>query len=115
MEYVGKVSLHSYLKSQAERRMPEIEARRVFAQVVDAIRYCHSRSIVHRDIKLENILLDGARNAKVIDFGFAITIPADKKLKIFCGTPSYMVIKKLYTTNLCNILPPPDHFVVDFL
>lgn len=47
-------------------------------------------NVVHRDIKLENILLDSNHNIKIIDFGFSIIIPDDKKLKIFCGTPSYM-------------------------
>ena len=59
--------------------------------MVEGVRYCHSKNVVHRDIKLENMLLDGARNVKIIDFGFSIIMPGDKKLKIFCGTPSYMV------------------------
>ena len=36
------------------------------------------------------MLLDNNKNVKIIDFGFSICIPNDKKLKIFCGTPSYM-------------------------
>ena len=39
---------------------------------------------------MENLLLDSSTNIKIIDFGFSICIPSDKKLKIFCGTPSYM-------------------------
>ena len=46
--------------------------------------------MVHRDIKLENVMIDAHNNVKIIDFGFSITIPKDKKLSIFCGTPSYM-------------------------
>jgi len=38
------------------------------------------------------MLLDGNRSIKLIDFGFSICIPPECKLKIFCGTPSYMVI-----------------------
>ena len=45
---------------------------------------------MHRDIKLENVMIDADNNVKIIDFGFSITIPKDKKLSIFCGTPSYM-------------------------
>jgi len=35
-------------------------------------------------------MIDTDNNIKIIDFGFSITIPKDKKLSIFCGTPSYM-------------------------
>lgn len=64
-------------------------------------------SVVHRDIKLENILLDQQNNIKIIDFGFSIIIGEDKKLKIFCGTPSYMspeiVSKVEYTGQKSDI------------
>ena len=47
--------------------------------------------MTHRDIKLENVLLDrSCRIVKLIDFGFSTCVPNDKKIKLFCGTPSYM-------------------------
>ena len=47
--------------------------------------------MTHRDIKLENVLLNDANTEiKLIDFGFSTCIPNDRKIKIFCGTPSYM-------------------------
>lgn len=90
MEFVGEMSLQSYMKTKQNKKLDENEARRLFRQVVEGINYCHSKNIVHRDIKLENILLDKEHNVKIIDFGFSIIIPAHKKLNIFCGTPSYM-------------------------
>ena len=50
----------------------------------------HSQLICHRDLKLENILLSDRQRIKIIDFGFSIRTPEDSKLKIFCGTSSYM-------------------------
>jgi serine/threonine protein kinase len=46
-------------------------------------------NVIHRDIKLENILLDANDNIKLIDFGFAILITEKTRLTVFCGTPRY--------------------------
>ena len=46
--------------------------------------------MTHRDIKLENIIIDKKGSIKLIDFGFCCCSSPDVKLKIFCGTPSYM-------------------------
>jgi serine/threonine protein kinase len=100
MEYIGSDSLHAYLKSKANRRLEEAEAKKIYSQVCKGMAYCHSKNIVHRDLKLENIMVDSGKNVKIIDFGFSIVISNDKTLNIFCGTPSYMapeiVSKKNY-------------------
>ena len=90
MEYVSGPSLHGYLKLHRNRRLPEEEARRIFQQLMSGLKYCHRKWITHRDIKLENILLDENRNVKIIDFGFSTKIPNEQKVKMFWGTPSYM-------------------------
>uniref|UniRef100_A0A7S0INV0 non-specific serine/threonine protein kinase n=1 Tax=Calcidiscus leptoporus TaxID=127549 RepID=A0A7S0INV0_9EUKA len=51
--------------------LEEEEAKRYFAQVLSALRHCHTNGIFHRDLKPENILLDDEDNAKVADFGLA--------------------------------------------
>ena len=90
MEYIGGLSLHSYLKRRPNRKLEETEVRRIFKQILKGIEYSHSKNVTHRDIKLENILLDDQNNVKIIDFGFATCFSHDKKVKLFCGTPSYM-------------------------
>ena len=67
-----------------------LKAKIIFKQVVDAVKYCHHKNVVHRDIKLENLLVNENRVVKLIDFGFSIAIDPATKLNIFCGTPSYM-------------------------
>ena len=90
MEYVNGCSLLSYLKKRHNKKLEEPEARRIFKQLIQALEYCHDLGITHRDIKLENILIDSHHSIKLIDFGFSTCFPNDKKIKLFCGTPSYM-------------------------
>ena len=113
MEYIRGHSLHGYLKAQPERKFEECEAKKLFKQVINGIEYCHSKSITHRDIKLENLLLNENNTVKIIDFGFSTCIPNTKKIKIFCGTPSYMspeiVLRKEYAG------PPADVWALGVL
>jgi len=90
MEHIPGLSLHSYLKTKPNRQFKEPEAKKIFKQLLEALEYCHKRDISHRDIKLENIILDHSNNVKLIDFGFATCFPQHKKIKMFCGTPTYM-------------------------
>jgi len=71
MEYVSGGSTHGYLKQKPNRRLEEVHARRIFSQLISALEYLHAKCIAHRDIKLENVMLDENRNVKLIDFGFS--------------------------------------------
>jgi len=90
MEYCSGGSLFALLKKMTNRCCEEKVAVRLFHETASGIQYLHERSVVHRDIKLENVLLDENESIKIIDFGFATVIQPGKKLKAFCGTPSYM-------------------------
>ena len=63
-------------------------------QILSAVKHCHDRKIVHRDLKLENVLLvypwsDGGRHVKVADFGFAKVLRDGEHLISACGSPHY--------------------------
>ncbi|ORE10437.1 Pkinase-domain-containing protein [Rhizopus microsporus var. microsporus] len=82
-------------------RCSEARVHKWFHQLTDAINYCHMHHIVHRDLKLENILLDADDNVKICDFGFARYIQKNQYLETFCGSLSYsapeVILRKKYT------------------
>jgi len=71
MECAGGGELYKWVEEKG--RVPEAEARKIILQVINAMHYCHIRGIVHRDLKLENVLFkaQGDLMVKVVDFGIA--------------------------------------------
>ena len=88
MEYAGGGDLLQYVKKR--RRLDEFEARRIFKQIVYGVAHCHCRSVLHRDIKLDNILLDKEGDVKICDFGVSRVISKGQKISEQCGTPAYI-------------------------
>ncbi|SNX86769.1 related to ser/thr protein kinases [Melanopsichium pennsylvanicum] len=87
--------------------LAEPEARRIFGQLCLAVAYVHSKGIVHRDLKLENILLDERCNVKLGDFGFTREFEHKRLMDTFCGTTGYaspeMLAGKKYTGQEVDI------------
>ncbi len=113
MELVKGRSLYSYIRSRQSRKLEEPECMRIFRQVVAGIEYCHKNNVVHRDIKMENLLLDEQQHVKIIDFGFSIFAASTQRLKIFCGTPSYMAPEIVNKKEYCG--PPADMWSLGIL
>eukprot|EP00124_Ichthyophonus_hoferi_P000297 Ihof_evm23s10 gene=Ihof_evmTU23s10 len=70
--------------------LPEDVARHYMRQIFAGVQHIHSNKIVHRDIKLENILMMEEDTLKISDFGFAASMPEDETLYELCGTPGYL-------------------------
>ncbi|XP_045195540.2 uncharacterized protein LOC123551011 [Mercenaria mercenaria] len=70
------------------KRLVEDEAKHFMYQVVDAVHYMHSRGIVHRDMKPENIILNGDL-IKIVDFGLCACIKEGDIMTTQCGSPAY--------------------------
>lgn len=71
MEFLEGGELLKYIEDRTQ--IPESEARVFFLQMIDAIDYCHKEQLIHRDLKLENILLQDheSKLIKIVDFGIA--------------------------------------------
>ncbi|ELK30306.1 RAC-beta serine/threonine-protein kinase [Myotis davidii] len=89
MEYANGGELFFHLSR--ERVFTEERARFYGAEIVSALEYLHSRDVVYRDIKLENLMLDKDGHIKITDFGLCKEGISDgATMKTFCGTPEYL-------------------------
>lgn len=83
-EYVAGKQLYDVIVNDGY--LNESIARRYFRQILSAIDFIHRNSIVHRDLKIENILLDEFDNIKIIDFGLSNFYDNKSTLNTFCGS-----------------------------
>ncbi|KAG5926477.1 hypothetical protein E4U42_003276 [Claviceps africana] len=88
LEYCSGDELYNHLLQHGP--LPISKIQKIFAQLVGAVSYVHLQSCVHRDLKLENILLDKNENVKLVDFGFTREYEGRTNyLQTFCGTICY--------------------------
>ncbi|CAI2364178.1 unnamed protein product [Moneuplotes crassus] len=88
MELCGGGDLLNYVRKR--RRLKEDLAKVFFKQIILALYCIHQKNIVHRDIKLDNILLDHHGNVKIGDFGVSKLVRPGEKMTEQCGTPAYI-------------------------
>lgn len=90
MEYASGGELFERISNAG--RFNEDEARFFFQQLISGVSYCHSMQVCHRDLKLENTLLDGspAPRLKICDFGYSKSSLLHSQPKSTVGTPAYI-------------------------
>lgn len=87
LEYAPGGDLFDHICNRG--RICEDEARYFFQQIISGVSYCHYKEICHRDLKLENILVDGIK-LKICDFGHSKSYLLHSRPKSMIGTPKYI-------------------------
>ncbi|KAN0012296.1 hypothetical protein ACTFIU_007594 [Dictyostelium citrinum] len=105
LELVSGGELFDYIVARG--RLSEKEGRKFFRQMLCGLIYCHSNMVCHRDLKLENLLVDEDGNLKISDFGYSNIIKPGNLLSTFCGSPVYappeILLEKRYNGNEVDI------------
>lgn len=92
MEYFPFKTLREMLDALPQRRLPEDSAREIFSQILSGVIYCHSKAVIHRDIKAENVLVNPhTLEVRLIDFGLSTVLNSKlKEQAMICGSYNYM-------------------------
>ncbi len=97
MEYVNGITLSTFIKNQPNKKLNEITTKRILYQLTSALSYLHKNNICHRDLKLDNILIDDKMNIKLIDLGYSMYSNDNTYLNFFGGNINYLapeILKK---------------------
>ena len=88
MPYIQGGELFDVILQQ--KKLTEDTIKFYAVQIILAIGYLHDKSIIHRDLKLENILVDKDGYLKLIDYGLAMVLKPNQQAKAITGTPEYL-------------------------
>jgi len=69
--------------------IPEDQLIPIFKQILEAVSYCHSKMVAHRDLKPDNIIIDSKKQIKLFDFGFSRILAPGKFSRLLVGTMMY--------------------------
>ena len=98
LDYYEKGDFSKFLK---KKPLKEMYAKKYMRQLISGLKYLYENKILHRDLKLQNILVTNDLNIVITDFGFARYFENDTILQTICGSPLYMapeiIMKKKYT------------------
>ncbi|OIV92890.1 hypothetical protein TanjilG_01024 [Lupinus angustifolius] len=107
MEYASGGELFERISNAG--RFTEDEARYFFQQLISGVSYCHAMQVCHRDLKLENTLLDGSSEPrlKICDFGYSKSSVLHSQPKSTVGTPAYIapevLLKQEYDGKIADV------------
>lgn len=108
MEYMRGKDLFDYLESR-QFTLPEGQVKRITLQLIMGVKYLHSFGIVHRDLKLENVMMSDAGDTaipKIVDFGLSKIIGPQEKAQEPFGTVGYVapeVLKQKPYSFSCDV------------
>ncbi|XP_076926504.1 CBL-interacting serine/threonine-protein kinase 1-like [Bidens hawaiensis] len=91
LEYVNGGELFETIATKG--KLSESDGRKLFQQLIDGVTYCHDKGVYHRDLKLENVLVDAKGSIKISDFGLSALpqhLRDDGLLHTTCGSPNYV-------------------------
>lgn len=88
MEYATNGDLLEHMKKK--KRLKENEAQKLFSEIALGVQYIHQNGIIHRDLKLDNILIDDDFVCKICDFGVGRYMKTNEIINEQCGTPAYL-------------------------
>ena len=87
LDYYEKGDLHNFLKGKP---LKEKYAKKFMRQLASGLKYLHDNNIIHRDLKLKNILVTKSNDIVLSDFGFARDGDSNTMFDTLCGSPMYM-------------------------
>ncbi|EMR10105.1 hypothetical protein PNEG_01384 [Pneumocystis murina B123] len=97
-------SLYSFIQTQSFLPLKENFVKKIMKEIVSGLIFLHSHKIIHRDLKLSNILLDENSIAKIADFGLSTILQnfSDEEPMTLCGTPNY-ISPEIITHGPCGL------------
>lgn len=101
LEYIDGNDLYRHMENRSFKPIPEKDVKKLMGKVLKGLEYCHNNGVIHRDVKLENLILTKNSEIKIIDFEFCCFVKncCDEQI-LNCGTIGYnspqILFKKPY-------------------
>ena len=79
LEYAPRGEMYKTLNKQPKGRFDESTTGKYIYQMANALSYCHSKKVIHRDVKPEDLLLHMKGDLKIADFGWSVHAPSSRR------------------------------------